>query len=251
MKALFTLFPRKIGLGVLLLLIAPGGNLFALEMTGHNGQRVAFAGILEAHAGGLRLKVTLDGPLIDVPWDRFDAEALRIEHPIIESARLRTQGSNRIAPIKTGIFQNVLSPVEAIHEINAVLHIVPIPLGQARLRYHGPYVSQTLLDLLKEIEGVGLNEKRRREQLFRIFSDTLRNGVLPHLKRVESQVPNVAFCERMDRYLFVVPRRLARFNETLEEILRSGEISDSHRAQLSNFFRYLEAQLQAYPLADL
>lgn len=218
-------------------------------MTGHNGQRVTFAGVPEAHAGGLRLKVTPEGPLMDVPWDRFDAEALRREHPRIESARLRTMGSNRVAPLKTGVFQNVLSPVETIHEINAVLQIVPIRVGQAR--FYGPYRSQTLLDLLKEMEGVGLNEKRRRERLFRAFSDTLRNSILPRLKHIESQVPNIAYCERVDRYLFVVPRRLARFNETMEEILRSGEITDGHRAQLHSFFRYMETQLHAYPLAEI
>lgn len=73
--------------------LALAGNLLAepIPIRGANGKTIPFAGVKEALPGGLVLQIQPGGEDTAVPWDKFDLEALKTDHPQIHAAYLKAQ----------------------------------------------------------------------------------------------------------------------------------------------------------------
>ena len=64
---------------------------FAITLTGSNGRAVEFVKIKTATPKGLTAQVVADGPVIGIPWEKLDIDALSRDQRAIHEAYLRTQ----------------------------------------------------------------------------------------------------------------------------------------------------------------
>lgn len=93
------LLARPIGaraLLCLLLLTLGGSPLKAITIKGSNGKAVEFHTIEGATPKGLTAKMSADGAVIGITWDKIDLEALALEHPDIFAAYQKTTGGESV-----------------------------------------------------------------------------------------------------------------------------------------------------------
>lgn len=72
--------------GLVLFCFFCSSEAFGVPLKGSNGTTVDFFGIKSASPAGLRVQVADGGALLDVAWEKFDIEQLRIDHPEIFAA---------------------------------------------------------------------------------------------------------------------------------------------------------------------
>lgn len=67
-----------------------------VSLTGVTGKKVVFASVKQATPKGITAHMAEDGPLMGIPWDKLDLEALKREHPLIFAAYQKSQDGDTI-----------------------------------------------------------------------------------------------------------------------------------------------------------